>query len=133
MLLTDGNARYDELNTIQAIADPVERRTALLEFRDRLDELARSVEGLTSWGLMQQNKKNRSLGLAAILLARLLPPTTTLALGVDERGRMLFELNRVGFMLARYRAEVGRYPDHLDELPAVDYHAIPKDYALPAH
>jgi hypothetical protein len=71
-------------------------------------------------------RKALSERLGMVILVIFSPSTDTPAT-VDDRAAMTFELTRLAFALAAYRADYGSYPVTLDDLTPKYIREVPKD------
>jgi len=115
IVLRDGNAWYDRL--AGALHKPT--RTARNEALKIVEEdLLSRVKSIPSWSNALKSmisRKAASESVSQILLC-LQAPCFSSSIHVEDPCAMTFELDKLAFALAAYRAEQGSYPEKLDSL-----------------
>ncbi len=123
-----GNESYDRLS--EAFREPVRTKR-----RDEVKAIARGMRNMSievNNAVRSRDSANlateplRSQTMASLLIT-LLFPAVSLFNQLDDRAMMQRELTAVGFSLAAYRADHGKYPVKLDELKPKYAAEIPKD------
>ncbi len=128
LVLRMGNSWYDRIVEASDSSTAAGQRRALREIDvdfARLETAVADAESLEE-SMRDDPAKALSERLGQILLTfYLMKPTDYLA--SENRGIMQFELNKIGFALASYRADHGAYPGKLTDL-VPDYVAkVPQD------
>lgn len=128
LTLRMGNAWFDRLADAYRKPTRAERKKAVSmideDFR-RLKKTAADAKSLDK--LMRSNpRKALSERFGQVFLAMFLPPIT-LYVDVEDRWTMRFELDKLGFALAAYRADRGAYPAKLADLMPDYIVEVPKD------
>jgi hypothetical protein len=128
VVLRMGNSWYDRLADAYRKPPRAERKAAL----EKLDEEIRKVAAAArDWkslaasvlGLGRQAVSER---VGQVFVALFLPALSTCA-NAEDRGMMQFELTKLAFALAAYRADNGSYPEKLADLMPKYVAEVPKD------
>jgi len=112
-----GNAWYDRSVTAMRQPTWTQRFAALAQLEADHERLAEATKLSTflSRALSGGSTRAVSESLGEILVALLLPAANAAA-QAEARAAMTLELTKLGFLLAAYRAENGRYPQQLSDL-----------------
>ena len=76
--------------------------------------------------MLIRSRKANSEQIGQILVSQLLPATTACVIA-EDRGAMTFDLTKLAFALAAYRADRGAYPAKLADLTPKYVGEVPKD------
>jgi hypothetical protein len=127
-VLRMGNSWYNRM--VDAFGKPTrsERQAAFLKFDEDLRKLAVSAKDWKSLGLSMLGGLRYAISerVGGIFVCLLLPGISNVA-NAEDRGAMQFELIRLGFALAAYRADHGSYPAKLADLVPKYVAEVPKD------
>jgi hypothetical protein len=115
-------------------ADACRRRTHASR-KERLlrikEEMEREIAAGRDWkrmlySLLTEHRRATSRSIGLVMLSLNLP-SVTLAIDAEDRATMQFELTKLGFSLAAYRADHGSYPAKLADLTPKHAAEVPKD------
>jgi tetratricopeptide (TPR) repeat protein len=124
-----GNAWYDR--TAEAFKTPThsQQRESLRKITEELCNLEKTVADANTVekSILDNRRKGISEGLGQILIVIFGPELSITCIQVDERSTMRFELDKLAFMLAAYRADHGTYPVKLGDLVPKYIAELPKD------
>lgn len=123
-----GNQWYDRMAEAGRKPTRAERKTAFSEIDDDIKELtakARDPKALAA-GLLVNPRKLASERMGQVFVALLLPAIGAV-FEAEDRGAMTRELAELGFALAAYRADHGKYPAALAGLAPKYVDKLPQD------
>ena len=127
-VLRMGNTWYDRM--VEAYGKPTraERQKALGKIDDDLRQLAMSIKDYESLGLSMLGGPRYAISerVGQIFVCLLLPAVSSAA-SAEDRGAMQFDLTRLAFALAAFRADRGTYPARLADLVPKYVAKVPKD------
>jgi hypothetical protein len=128
VILRMGNSWYDRFVAAQRKPTRAERLAAMNELDGEIRKLAANAKDLKSlaWSMLGGPGRAVSERIGQILIA-LLMPALNAATEAEERGAEDFEVVRLGFLLAAYRAENGKYPAELTDLTPKYIASVPLD------
>ena len=123
-----GNSWYDRMADACGKPTRAERQAALRKIDDDIRKLAAAAKDWKSLGLsMLVGPRNAiSERIGQILVCLLLPAISACA-NAEDRGTMQFDLTKLAFALAAYRADRGAYPAKLADLTPKYVAEVPKD------
>lgn len=123
-----GNPWYDRLVAAGQKSAYAERKAAMNQIETELKETAAKVRDVKSLAYEMLGGPRRVLSerLGQIFVSLLLPAVGA-ALEAEERGLIQRQLSEMGFSLAAYRADHGKYPSRLADLLPKYAEAIPED------
>jgi hypothetical protein len=123
IVLRMGNSWYDRMAAACREPTRTARRKAVDGIGHDLRKLATTSLGLSMFFNPSRAFSERT-GRSFVFL---LLPSTDACLNAEDRAAMQFELTKLAFTLAAYRAERGSYPAKLAELAPKYVPAVPKD------
>ncbi len=128
MSLRMGNSWIDRLADAYRKPTRTQRKEALHKVDEELKQIAKKSQDMTSLGLsiLGNQRKAVSEQIGQVFVALLLPTLSACAT-VENRGNMQFELTKLAFTLAAYRADHGGYPAKLADLVPKYVAEVPKD------
>jgi hypothetical protein len=122
------NSWYDRM--VAAVGQPTrrERARATRAFDHELREMAANAQDWAAFifPYLANPKKAVSQRVGAIFVALMLPAVDAASVA-EDRGEMQFEITKLGYALAAYRAERGAYPAKLSEMVPKYMTAVPRD------
>jgi hypothetical protein len=128
VVLRMGNVWYDRM--VEAFRKPTvqERAKAFRKIELEVKEMAVSARDWKSLILpaLVNPKAAASERIGQTFVALLLPAINSVGV-VEDRAAMQFQLTKLGFAMAAYHADHGKYPVKLAELPPKYVREIPKD------
>ncbi len=128
LILRMGNQWYDRM--VDAWKQPTRqaRQIAMAAIDEDINELATKARDPKRMALrmLGGTRKVVSEQIGSILVALLLPAVNA-AQTAEDRGIMLRQMSEVGYALAAYRAEKGKYPAKLDDLVPKYVEKVPED------
>jgi hypothetical protein len=127
-ILRTGNTWYDRMaDTFRTPTRP-ERQELRQKIDADLRKLAKSTSDLKSLALSMLGCPREALSqrLCQVFVALLLPAVSSVA-DAEDRATMQFDLIKLAFALAAYRADHGEYPARLADLATKYVAAVPKD------
>ena len=132
-VMRNGNRWYDRLVAAARQPTIAQRKAALKQFDEELKKLAGAARNtnLLSLELLGDPRAAVTRRIGDILIALLMPALTTV-MNAEDRAVMQSELLQVGFALAAYRAERGKYPAALEDLAPAYLAAVPSDLFVDA-
>jgi hypothetical protein len=127
VVMQEGNAHYDALVAAMGIPDYAQRSAELSRMADEIrpadgSALLQSFIGRSLVG----NRDEASRDAARVVVA-LFSPAAEQARLAEDRGTARYQLTRVAFALAIYRAEYGEYPERLEQLVPGILPELPSD------
>ncbi len=127
-ILRFGNSWYDRMTDAFRRPTRAERKAALSKIDEDFRNLAKKNKDTVSLALSVLRNPRRAVSrqIGAVLVALLLPAASRAA-DAEDRGAMQFELVRLAFALAAYRADHGSYPEKLGDLAPKYVAQVPKD------
>jgi hypothetical protein len=122
-----GNAWFDRIADACRKPTRIERKEALRKIDEDLDKIKKNVKDVDTFkeALLEDPPKALSERLGQVVLAFFGPKSTPFA--SEDRTNMRFELDKLAFTLAAYRAENGSYPARLADLVPKYVAEVPKD------
>jgi hypothetical protein len=128
IILRMGNSWHDRICDACRKPTRIEQKKAWDSIDKDLRRLAKSSKGLTSFGLSMLGSPRKTVSeRAGQILVALLLPAFSAAMNAEDRATMQFELTKLAFALAAYRAEHGSYPKRLADLVPKYVAEVPKD------
>jgi hypothetical protein len=128
-----GNSWYDRM--ADALRKPIraKRKTAMGKIDEDVRKLAQKTKDIKSLALSMLGSPRQALSrrFGETLVALVLPAVSA-AVDAEDRGAMQFELTRIAFALAEYRADHGSYPAKLADLVPKYVAETPKDLFVAA-
>ena len=123
-----GNSWFNRLADAYRKPTRAERKEAVSNLDEDFGSLKKRAADTESLDNLMPGDPRRALSerLSQVLLTLFLPPITAYV-EVEDRWAMRFELARLGFALASYRADHGRYPTELADLVPDRVAEVPKD------
>jgi hypothetical protein len=126
VVLRVGNSWFDR------IADPCrkptrwEQRVAFKRLDEEMQSLKKAAGDETSLNKAMLDNPRRALSerLGQVMLIMFLPPVGR---NLDDRATMTFEMTKLGFALAAYRADHNAYPAKLADLMPKYVREVPRD------
>ena len=127
-VLRTGNKWYDEITAGYAKPTRPERKKAMSQVEEDIGKQANAAGGWASTIMkaISDPKQLYTAEFAKVFLTKVLPTLRRIA-NVADRGTMQFELDKLAFALAAYRADHGSYPAKLADLKPKYVAQIPKD------
>ena len=127
-ILRMGNSWYDRMVDAYRKPTRAERQKAFGAIDEDIKKLATEAKDFQSLALSALGNPRKAITrqMGKIFIALLLPAVTA-ASQAEDRGAMQFEVTRLGFALAAYRADHGAYPAKLSELTPKYVAEVPKD------
>ena len=127
-ILRLGNANYDRIvDSIRKSTRP-ERKAIADEFDLRIRKNMTETQGILRTGLDKSADRRKVVSDAlGHILCGLFISGLHMVSDAEDRGLMRFDLTKLAFALAAYRAEHGAYPAKLAELTPKYVATIPKD------
>ncbi|MGD0898188.1 MAG: alpha/beta hydrolase [Thermoguttaceae bacterium] len=132
-VLRMGNSWYDRM--VDACRKPTraERQAALDKIHDDLRKLTAASNGWKSLGLSMLGGQRSAISeRVGNVLVSLVVPADMMVAQAENRGAMQFDLIRLAFALAAYRADHGSYPAKLADLVPKYVAEVPKDIFIAA-
>jgi len=127
-VLRMGNPWYDRMAEAFNKPTRAERQKAFHKINDDVRKLAASAKDWKSQGLlMLSGPRYATSELIGKILVSLLLPAVSTASDAEDRATMQFDLTRLAFALAAYRADRGKYPGKLEDLVPKFFAELPKD------
>ncbi len=127
-VLRTGNTWYDKIVAGYGKSSRSERKNAMSKVAEDIGKQANAGGGWASTiiSAISDPKQLYTAEFAKIFVTKVLPTLRRVANTVD-RGSMQFELDKLAFALAAYRADQGSYPAKLADLKPKYVAEIPKD------
>ena len=127
-VLRMGNSWYDRLADACGKPTRAERQAAFRKIDDDIRKLAAAAKDWKSLGLLLLGSPRDAISerIGQIFVSLLLPAISAAA-NAEDRGTMQFDLTRLAFALAAYRADHGAYPAKLADLAPKYVAEVPKD------
>ena len=128
LALCMGNSWFDRIAAAYRKPSRAEQRVALGKVDDDLRRLKKTAEDVESLEKLPLGNRRQALSdrLSLVLLAIFFSETTHL-IQTEDRWTMRFELDKLGFALASFRADFGGYPAKLGDLAPNHVVEVPKD------
>ena len=124
-----GNAWFDRI--AEAFKKPThsQRKESLRKIAEELQNLKKTAAdaNVVEKSILDDPRKGISEGLGQIFVVTFGPEVCFSSINVDERATMRFELDKLAFALAAYRADHGIYPTKLADLVPKYIAEAPKD------
>lgn len=123
-----GNSWYDRMDNAYGKPTRAERQAAFRKIDEDIRKLAVSAKDWKSLGLAMLVDRRSAISerIGQMFVALLLPAVSTVS-NAEDRGAMKFDLTKLAFALAAYRADRGAYPARLAD-PVPKYVAkVPSD------
>ena len=105
----------------------LERRRSLAAIRQEREEFKHSGASWWSWRVLISPRREVSSRIGWALVSQVMPGMDNVA-AADDRVAMQYELTKLAFSLAAYRADHGSYPQKLAELTPKYAREIPQDF-----
>ena len=128
VILQMGNSWYDRLVAAQRKPTWSERSAAMAKIDADLTELSKHAKDFKSLALSMLGGPERAVSerVGQIVVALWLPATNACT-EAEARAAENFEVVKLGFLLAAYRAEHGKYPTQLSDLTPKYLAEVPLD------
>jgi hypothetical protein len=127
-VLRMSNQWYDRMADAMGKPTRAERQAGLDKVNDDLRKLAAAAKDWKSIGMsMLSGPRHATSERIGQLLMSLLLPAVTACANAEDRGTMKFEVTRLAFAVAAYRADRGAYPARLADLSPAYVAQVPKD------
>jgi hypothetical protein len=132
-VLRMGNPWYDRMVDAYGKPTRAERQTAFHKIEYDLRKLAAAARDWKSQGLSALVSPRHAISerIGQIFVSLLLPAVSS-ASTAEDRATMQFDLTRLAFALAAYRADRGTYPAKLADLTPKHVAEVPKDLFNPS-
>jgi hypothetical protein len=123
-----GNAWYDRIVDAYGKPPRTERKAALDKFDEDLRKMEKEAGDWKTLALSVLGSGRQAISerIGQIFVGLFMPALTTCATA-EDRTTMRFELTKLGFALAAYRADNGSYPDKLADLTPKYVAKVPTD------
>jgi hypothetical protein len=127
-VLRTGNTWYDEIVAGYSKPSRSERKKAMSKVKEDIEKQANAASGWASTIMkaLSDPKQLYTAEFAKIFVTKVLPTLQRVANAAD-RGSMQFELDKLAFALAAYRADHGSYPAKLADLKPKYVAEVPRD------
>jgi len=127
-VLRIGNPWYDRMTDAFGKPTRAERQAAFHKIEDGLRKLAAAARDWKSQGLSALVSPRRAISerIGQIFVCLLLPAVSS-ASNAEDRATMQFDLTRLAFALAAYRADHAAFPAKLADLTPKYVAEVPKD------
>ena len=128
LILRMGNSWYDRITDAYRKPTRAEQKEALSKVDEDIRRLKKTAEDAASLDKLMLGNPRKALSerLSQVLLTMFLPQIPT-CIQVEDRGIMRFELDKLAFALASYRADHGAYPAKLADLTPKYVLEVPTD------
>lgn len=129
LILRMSNSWFDKIVAAYRKPTRAERRESLHKIDEDLQRLKETVNDLASLDREMQRRPRQALStrLGEVLLVMFSPPVEALD-ELETRTAMRFELDKLAFALAAYRADLGSYPAKLADLVPKYVAEVPEDW-----
>lgn len=129
LILRMGNSWFDRSVAACRKRRGTERRREVLGIENEMKAFAASGKDTEVFCLSLLTKGPRTALTERLssTLTSLVMPALSASMNIEDRGAMQFDLTRLGFALAAYRADRGAYPDRLSELAPRYVAEVPTD------
>jgi hypothetical protein len=127
-ILRMGNGWYDRIADAYRKPTRAEQKKALGKIEEDIRKLKKMAEDAQSLDESMRNNPGKAFSerFSEVILTMFLPQISSY-LHIEDRWIMRFELDKLGFALAAYRADHGAYPAKLADLAPNYVAEVPKD------